>query len=786
MFYCVLTASFFLYRMPKRCSKCRRGLPDWDSHARCSQHRECTKTHPCATCKIWPAQTWASAEAWLQNHPPILRAPALVPSAAPAPPDVNPVVTVSSPTQPENPSPRSCDGETSPSPLDLHASDDSELERDVEDPSRSWRPAHAGNNGVASGCEVLPTANPLTALGQSAAGPSGPLPLLTATLEPGLTSAVGWHTPLMIGGVSDRHGSQQAPGLRNLTSAVGRHTPVMIGGVSGRARDPPVPGQNPPGVYRPAGILAPGSYPAGVPTGRQRRSLQPSGSGGDLAAGPAGPEETPSTARQATTTRKAAKRTAILAPPAPPGGKKKKKKGEKKQKKGRPAPVSDTDLYSMMELIASRHGWALGEVTSPASAAETYPGASALTALVPLPVPPAYQIPRRVSPNRAPAALGAPPGEEFFPPQVPELPTGAHTQPVGSALSVASESDWPSVSGAAHTDTDTWSVTSGAPSFVEQEASPGLRHLSEEAEALLLRYMEEFYTVQPDTAEQQPQPSMLFRSGAEPDLGIPLTADFKQEYERLAREPPPRGPPPSLRRSFLFQPGDTAKFLTPEKLSPELLALGDHVSQGNPLQRRAFKEESRRWTDVASLARSSMRLAAYAGALSNLAVQADSLQMSQEDRALLSSIMMTISELMWKQSTRTAMYSTRRRRDLALSALGFSEQQRSQLTRDMPFEGPFLFSGQFTPRVKEQLAVRHTARELAGQLRLPQASRPRTFTQPRAQPHTQAAPPRVTTTFPAPQPIRGSRGGRGRGRSQRGRYRGQRGHRQAAQGRGGF
>ena len=165
--------------------------------------------------------------------------------------------------------------------------------------------------------------------------------------------------------------------------------------------------------------------------------------------------------------------------------------------------MSDTDLYSMMELVASRHGWALGEVPSPASAAETYPGASALTAIVPLPVPPAYQIPRRVSPNRAPAALGAPPG-------VPEFPTGAHTQPVGSALSVSSESDWPSVSGAAPTDPDTWSVTSGAPSLLGQEASPGLRHLSEEAEALLLRYMEEFYTVQPNTAEQQPQPSMLF------------------------------------------------------------------------------------------------------------------------------------------------------------------------------------------------------------------------------------------------------------------------------------
>ena len=272
----------------------------------------------------------------------MLRAPALVPSVAPAPPDVTPVVTVSSPTQPENTSPRSCDGETSPSPLDLHASDDSELERDVEDPSRSWRPAYAGNNGVASGCEVLPTANPLTALGQSAAGPSGSLPLLTATLEPGLTSAVGWLTPLIIGGVSDRHGSQQAPGLRNLTSAVGRHTPVMIGGVSGRARDPPVPGQNPPGGSRPAGVLAPGLYPAGVPTGRQRRSLQPSGSRGGLGAGPAGPEETPSTALQAITTRKAAKRTAILAPPAPPGGRRRKRRAKRSRREtGRPNSKGD-------------------------------------------------------------------------------------------------------------------------------------------------------------------------------------------------------------------------------------------------------------------------------------------------------------------------------------------------------------------------------------------------------------------------------------------------------------
>ena len=73
----------------------------------------------------------------------------------------------------------------------------------------------------------------------------------------------------------------------------------------------------------------------------------------------------------------------------------------------------------------------------------------------------------------------------------------------------------------------------------------GAVHLSEEAEALLLRYLNEFYSVQPDTAEQQPRASMLFRSGTEPDPGIPLTAVFKREYVRIARAPLPKAAPPT-------------------------------------------------------------------------------------------------------------------------------------------------------------------------------------------------------------------------------------------------
>ena len=103
--------------------------------------------------------------------------------------------------------------------------------------------------------------------------------------------------------------------------------------------------------------------------------------------------------------------------------------------------------------------------------------------------------------------------------------------------------------------------------------------------------------------------------------------------------------------------------------------------------------EDKRWTHMATFARSSMRLAAYAGALTNLAAQAAERQVTQEVRQLLDSLLIAITELLWKQSTRAALFTTRRRRDLALLALGFPDRQRDQLVLDLPFEGPFPLLG---------------------------------------------------------------------------------------------
>ena len=316
----------------------------------------------------------------------------------------------------------------------------------------------------------------------------------------------------------------------------------------------------------------------------------------------------------------------------------------------------------------------------PAGQAASYPtamapppaGQAALYTMTTAPPPdyPAGQQPPIFPPHRAPAALGAPPGEEAFPPQAPPVPADEFTQSEGSVFTESSLSDWSTR--IRHRRPGRVVGDFRGPSIMDQEATLGLKHLSEEAEALLLRYLKEFYAVQPDAAEQQPHVSLLFRTGAEPDPGIPLTADFKREYERIAQGLERKGTQTNiLRRSFRFQPGVMDKFLSPEKLSPEVLALGDHGAHGNPLRRKQFSEEDRRWTAMSSLTRSSRRLAAYAGALTNLAVQADDLHVSREDRMLLNSLLLSISEVMLRQATKASLYTTHRRRDLALTALGF-------------------------------------------------------------------------------------------------------------------
>lgn len=786
--------------MPLRCSACCRAMPEWDNHHMCTQHRTCNQLQPCAICAPWPNSTWVRLEAWLHAHPSLLRAPALVPSVAPTPPDGGlPVEVLDKSSAPPGQGREAGSPGISPlveqgrevgspvisppviqgrevgsphiSPLDVNASGDEDWERSPQR-QRAWRPQNNQSDGAPP---VTPGPRlPLTPLVSTAAtartgGASGADP------QGGTHQSVN-STPAM-GGISDRTSYGQALGCALAAAA---------------------PGAPPVGVPQP-----------GPPRGSQHGVPQPFGALSSPPAALAGMDDYTLAAPSKKIPRHSKRAAADQLPGAPPPSKKKKRgkkaskpdqdSADKPKKKKRAAAVDETELLRMMQLMATKHGWAMEPRGFPPQAGlNPAPGA-------PPPLPSAAPRPS------CPAALGAPPGEESMVPPAqfmtrmgpPPAPVpGPCRTPIENVLPQGREvvyqtfSDPPALAGedtasvsddfssydTASSNQDVFSVSSGAPPSLEPDIAPGLRHLSEEAEALLLRYLSEFYAVQP-AAVGRPSSSLLFRADAGPPPGIPLTEDFRAEYTRIAEEPAPRGAMPTFDKAFFFQPGDTSKYLAPEKLAPEVLALGEHVAAANPLRRRQYVEEDKKWVRISALTRSSMRLAAYAGALSNLAAQADALHVSQDDRTLLNSLLLTISELSWKQATRASLYATRRRRELALSALGFSNQQRAQLTRDMPCEGPFLFSGQFTARLREELQVRQQARELAGQLRQAQSPRGRQSFQARPPPRTPPAQQRVTVQLPAPQPHRGGRGGRSR--NHRSRARGQR-TRGQAKGRGGF
>ena len=63
--------------------------------------------------------------------------------------------------------------------------------------------------------------------------PSGSLPQPLAARIISRTSAVGWHMPPRIGGVSGKPTDPPVVGFTSLTSAVGRLTPPRIGGGGG-------------------------------------------------------------------------------------------------------------------------------------------------------------------------------------------------------------------------------------------------------------------------------------------------------------------------------------------------------------------------------------------------------------------------------------------------------------------------------------------------------------------------------------------------------------------------
>ena len=134
--------------------------------------------------------------------------------------------------------------------------------------------------------------------------------------------------------------------------------------------------------------------------------------------------------------------------------------------------------------------------------------------------------------------------------------------------------------------------------------------------------------------------------------------------------------------------------------------MADRKPGGNPLKGKVYKETDKKWTKVSEFSRTSMRLSAYTGAIANLLAQADEFSVSQEDRQALHSILLSLSEAMWSQATRTAPFASRQRRTMALQAMGFPVRDADQIGKSIPHGGTYLFGGRTIQVFDDECAYR--------------------------------------------------------------------------------
>ena len=399
-------------------------------------------------------------------------------------------------------------------------------------------------------------------------------------------------------------------------------------------------------------------------------------------------------------------------------------------------------------------------------------------------VPPTVLLPsnygtnsrRGIVPHGSPPELSAP------------LPFGTDTPLIWDAPSVRVDSDSLSV--------DPSFDYEGEDAYGEEVFSPDWDQMGQEAEVILQRYLGSAYKAGQTPGEAASAstedtlgPLFSFSGKRNVGRGISLPKIFQDRFDEVASENPKTSKASDQGKAFRFVPVSTEQFFQSESLSDDLLALGASMANPNPLLHPLFKKEDARWRAVSSLARTSLRLAAYSTALLDILTRAEELQVSEEDRSNIGTILITISELSFAQAARSSVLATRQRRKLALSTLGLDRQADSTFIHALPVRGPSLFNDRILDAVDKEIGINKRASEVATKLRplvVSRSSHPsrpfsrpfgssrfqRRFRTPRFAPRG-GAPRGGSGPSPFPRPSRGfsdrsrAAGPRGRGRALR-------------------
>ena len=345
----------------------------------------------------------------------------------------------------------------------------------------------------------------------------------------------------------------------------------------------------------------------------------------------------------------------------------------------------------------------------------------------------------------APAALGAPPGEESFPWDDPP----------------------PQAAEQGFSDEEPFS-DSQADLAPQPTANP-----AREARLLLQRYLPHSY---PSTeAMDEEEESLIFARVPTPAKGIPLSRDFKAAYEMAASQASEASSrvkrPPVFGKGFNFLTEDHDAFFASKTFSPQLDRVGARI--GTRFSGNQFAGIEKADIRYETHSRSALRLTAYLGALMGLRARASELDVTEDDCTLLDQSMLSLIGDLWMQLATAATMASNARRERVLSKLGIPPKDVSGFLPGVPQVGKHLFGGEAASLLKEEIEGRKQASELIRDLK---ASRPPVASvrkalprmgppiRPAAAPSQPRAPAQSGQRSRASSRGSGSRGGRHRSR----------------------
>ena len=258
------------------------------------------------------------------------------------------------------------------------------------------------------------------------------------------------------------------------------------------------------------------------------------------------------------------------------------------------------------------------------------------------------------------------------------------------------------------------------------DAPPSIARAALEARSLLHKYQGDLYGNTHTGASELAQggrPSAsyadwgLFVDAAPRSVpGIALPDEFVSAFRSLDSPNIDKGISRAFKRGFAFTDEDELQFFSDKVLSPDTLAFAASLrdpSSPNPLKSKDYAHTDRAWASVAEASTVAARCAAYSTALADLLVQADALEVGEDDRRTIRELLVRINARTFSESLRAQLRVTHNRRLAALKALNLPPDFNSSAVTRVPRDGPYIFGGQFINAVDSDITMTTRAREVA-------------------------------------------------------------------------